>query len=368
MGLGALIAKLGVDITGWRHGWKQAEGVARKSSKDIGAFTKGQLAGMFGAGAIGAAVKNTVEYAGRIRDMSDALGISTDTLQQMDFAATQSGASLESFTGSMVKLGKAQQEAVNDPGGGAAAAFQKLGISMEQVKSMKIEDLFFKVGRAFKDAKNPQEMLAAGIKVMGRGADEVFPAMVGGLEETMMAAQTLGQVMGEDVIDALDDVGDKFDELKGRARTGVGQIGVWALNAANWAAKEVEYAAKFWGAGVGNPNMTPAEAVAEADRLTAGEDAAGISATASKKARREAARAAGRLVVDETPIEATTAKGGGVGGATVTGWQQIGAFAFTNPLLEEQKNANRLLTRIEKNTKPIGPTLQMPGYDGLFTE
>lgn len=366
MGLRALIGTLGLNITGWQHGWQKAETTAKKASAGIASFTKGQLGAMFGAAAMGAAIKNTVEYAGHIRDMSDALGISTDTLQQLDFAATQSGSSLDQFTGAMLKLGKAQQEAVNDPKGDAAKAFEKLGVSAQQLKGMRVEDLFTKVGKAFESAVSPQALLTAGLAVMGKSATSVFPAMVAGLTESMEAAKGLGQVMSEDVIDSLDDMGDKVDELKGLFRTELGGAVVWILEKIRATVTGISRVAQMMGA-MSVRQVGWDEALEQVASNEMEKESVRSSAKAARDKTRAAARAFSAAVEDtDVKTKKATKSPAGIGASTSTGWQNIGAFAFTNPLLGEQKQSNRYLADIRRNTAKKSEGAVFSSFDDLL--
>src|SRR5207248_7000291 len=65
------------------------------------------------------------------------LGISTDAVQQLDFALKQNGSSIEAATKFFEKLAISRDKAL---GGGEGAAakiedFRKLGISLEQLKT-----------------------------------------------------------------------------------------------------------------------------------------------------------------------------------------------------------------------------------------
>ena len=59
----------------------------------------------------------------------------------------------------------------------AQALMRALGISAEQLKSAKLEDLFKAVGRSVRDAADVQTVLGDAFKVMGKGAGNVLAAM-----------------------------------------------------------------------------------------------------------------------------------------------------------------------------------------------
>ena len=169
--------------------------------------------GIAAAGAgIAALTHKTIEYGGRINDLSARLGVSTDALQEFDHAATMNGATLEDFTGALQKLAIARQEAL-EKGGEKMEAFRALGISVEQLKTARVEDLFKGIGRSVRDAADVQTVLGDAVAVMGKGSGNVLAAMRNDLEATGAEARRLGLIIGEDTIAKLDELGDKTDTL-----------------------------------------------------------------------------------------------------------------------------------------------------------
>lgn len=181
----------------------------------------GGLLGGFGGGALGAAgagiaiaalSAKTIEYGGRISDMAARLGVGTDALQELDYAMELNGATLEDATAAMQKLGMARREAL-EKGGEKLAAFEALGISIEQLKTARLEDLFKAVGRSVRDAADVQTVLGDAFEVMGKGASNVLAAMRSDLDATGEEARRLGLIIGEDVIAQLDELGDRSSTL-----------------------------------------------------------------------------------------------------------------------------------------------------------
>jgi len=219
-----LLSKLGLDWSGFKVGLKQAESAsgafAKHISSEIGGQVKSAFAGYIGFEAIKELGHQTIEYAHNIETMSERLGVSTDRLQEFDFAAKKSGASLEDFAHAMQKIGVTRSKALDEgPAGGMVKAFQKLGVSFEDLKSKRIDDLFLQIGDAFQKSKDPQQLLAASIEVMGRNSASVFAAMMQGLRGTSDEARRLGTVIDEDVIDKLGELNVKMEVSGMRARS-----------------------------------------------------------------------------------------------------------------------------------------------------
>src|SRR5262245_52321605 len=85
---------------------------AAKLDASLGSGLTTRLAGLFGATAITAAVKNTIEYASRFQDMSAKLGVGAEFLQEAAYAAEQTGASLGDVEMALRKIQIAQVAAL----------------------------------------------------------------------------------------------------------------------------------------------------------------------------------------------------------------------------------------------------------------
>mgnify|MGYP000629678798 CR=1 FL=1 len=209
MAIFSLIAKLGLDGTNFESGLKKSQSMA----KGVGREVTATLAAMFAVDKIAQFGLSIVDAAGQINDLSTRLGVSAEFLQEMQFAAKQSGASIEDVAGAVEKLSIARMKAL---GGDKKTIenFDKLGVSMEMIKHLGAEDLFKALGEPFAAGMDPQLLIAPFKELAGKGAGALIPAMVQGLTESAQQARDLGIVIDTDVIDALDDVADRMDTLK----------------------------------------------------------------------------------------------------------------------------------------------------------
>lgn len=189
-----------------------------------------------GAAAAGVAVTTlagkTVEYGGNIADLSARLGVSTDALQEFDYAMTLNGATLDDATASMQKLGAARQEAL-EKGGEKLASFEALGIDVEQLKTARLEDLFKGVGRSVRDAADVQMVLGDAIALMGKASGNVIAAMRADLESAGEEARRLGLIIGGDTIAKLDALGDSATTTGKRMMAGFAPVVEFILEGVN---------------------------------------------------------------------------------------------------------------------------------------
>lgn len=184
----------------------------------------GGVAGVVGGAVVGAvgaaidAVSNLVnsygELGGRLTDMSDRTGLSTETLGELDYAATKSGTSLETLEGSLAKMGNKLVDAAAGSKT-ARAAFATLGLSVEQLSQLSPDQQFERIAQAISEIDDPAARTAAAMDVFGKSGADLLPLMKDGAEGIQAfreEAVDLGRLSGRDV-DALDQLSDTFETL-----------------------------------------------------------------------------------------------------------------------------------------------------------
>ena len=176
----------------------------------------GMIAGAFSVGAVVNLARETIAFGGQISDLSDRYGVSTDMVQKLKFAAEQSGSSVEAMLGGFKKMNLAMVEAT-EGNTDKQDAFQRMGVSMDDLKSKSPEEVFRMIARAAKDMPHTPQLFADIKDVLGKAGDELLPAFRAGLDEAIKRAEDLGLVMSKATIASLDGIGDQFDVLKLRA-------------------------------------------------------------------------------------------------------------------------------------------------------
>lgn len=210
MAIFSLIAKLGLDGTNFESGLKRSQSMAQ----GVGMGITKTLAGMFAVEKIVEFGLSIVDAAGKINDLSARLGVSAEFLQEMEYAAKQSGASIDDVAGAVEKLSIARMKALSGDKR-SIELLQQLGFSIQKVKEMSGgEGLFMEIGKLFESGIDPQKLIGPFKELAGKGAGALIPAMVQGLTESAQQARDLGIVIDTEVIDALDDVADRMDTLK----------------------------------------------------------------------------------------------------------------------------------------------------------
>lgn len=159
----SLMARLGLDTSGFKAGLKDAHS----------AFSK--LAGQIGVGlsvaGIASYTRGIAEYGARVSDLGKRYQVSTDVIQKFGNAAEQNGSSLDGMAKGFNKLDIATSKAL---GGNEkiTKAFAHLGITVADLRTMTPEELMLKLGHS---SMNAADMVA----VLGKSALELIPTLKG---------------------------------------------------------------------------------------------------------------------------------------------------------------------------------------------
>jgi len=160
--------------------------------------------------ALGKSISDVSKYGDHVDKMSQKIGFSAEGFQKWDYVLNRAGTSIDSMAPVMKTLSNA---AVSN-----SDAFQKLGISQEEVANMSQEELFGRTIQALSGMEEGAERTALASKLLGRGASELAPLINGGteaIEEQMKMAEEYGMVMSDDAVKASADFVDAQTTLQG---------------------------------------------------------------------------------------------------------------------------------------------------------
>lgn len=190
----------GVKNAGLKSGLEEAKTMV----KDFRQEANGQLAGALTFGGAAALIGSIVEYADKIKDLSDVYGVSTDILQQWGAAADQNASSADAVASAFNKLIINQSKAV---GGNEEmqTSFAQLGVTMADLKNLSPEEIMMKIGASSMDA-------ASLVQVLGKSALELRPLLSGLADGSIEMAHAMS---GE----AVDALAQLSDEVKGMRQT-----------------------------------------------------------------------------------------------------------------------------------------------------
>jgi hypothetical protein len=208
-----LFAKLGLDID---KGSFTAADVLLAGVK-TGLVALGGLA-VAAAGGLGVMVHDLVETASTLNDTSIALGINTDALQEIGFAAKLGGSGIEEMRGGLAILNK-HLTAAKDGNEESQKAFAKLHIKIRDTNgALKTTDVVLgDVADALAKLPEGPERTARAMDLFGRSGASLLPVLSEGregLQKLRQEARDLGLVINAETIKAGDDLGDNLDRLK----------------------------------------------------------------------------------------------------------------------------------------------------------
>lgn len=128
--------KVSLDGSGFQRTMK---GIRSHAASELGGL-KSQIAGAFTIGAIVNFGKHLEQTVGRIKDLSEQYRVTTDEVQQVDFATKQSGLSFEDFGTALDKLAQTRRNAVegNDE---LRATFEKYGITLKELNDPQLQNI-----------------------------------------------------------------------------------------------------------------------------------------------------------------------------------------------------------------------------------
>ena len=216
-----LAARISLDSSEYENGVESASSKAANFSSAWKMAGKVAAAGFAAitttavatAGAISSAVSNTAQYADNIDKSSQKLGVSAQFYQEWEAVLQHSGTSMDSMTATFKQLANATQETTESQ----SEAFQKLGISVDDLKSMSTEEVFSTVISGLQKMEEGTERTAIATQLLGRGAMEMGALLNTSAEDTQKMidnVHALGGVMGDEAVKAGAQFQDSLQDLK----------------------------------------------------------------------------------------------------------------------------------------------------------
>ena len=165
-------------------------------------------------------ITKTVETASALNDTSIALGVTTDAIQELGYAAQLNGSSVEGMSDGIRKLSINMQAAASGSEE-AAQTFRRLGVQITEGGKLRAADaVLADIADKFKAMPSGARRVAAAVDLFGKSGAALIPTLAEGsakLAELRQEARDLGIVLDKDTIAAGDDLGDSWDRLKAAA-------------------------------------------------------------------------------------------------------------------------------------------------------
>lgn len=181
----------------------EAGGLQRGIKGLSGSF--GNLQTLAGLAAVTVGVKLVSSFVSANADiarMSDTLGVSTDTLQELQFAAGQTGTSLETISDASRTFSERILE-VKQGSADAKEQFDFLGLSAEQLGGLDTEDQLLALADSLSEVENQSEQVAIAQALLGDSGSELlklFEDGASGIARYAAEAHAAGAVLDEDLV------------------------------------------------------------------------------------------------------------------------------------------------------------------------
>jgi hypothetical protein len=228
-----LLIKWGADLSGAQKGFKQLskdlKSVGKSLSSAGSTLTKSVTAPV--AATVGALTALTVKSAGAADDintLAQKFGLTTDRVQELQYASQFLDVEFDKMAGSMQKLthnmdlarygSKLQEE-----------AFAKLGVQYKNTDGTlrNAKDVWNDTIDALNNISNEAERDAIAYNLFGRSAVELNPLIKAGsaeLEKLSEEAHSVGAVINKDSISSLNKLNDTLDQVKSILAAAGGEI------------------------------------------------------------------------------------------------------------------------------------------------
>ncbi|MEN6360041.1 MAG: hypothetical protein ABFD59_08295 [Smithella sp.] len=168
-----------------------------------------QMAGMIGSAfAMGALVnfsKNTMKVANDLQEVARGLGISTESLQALQYTAERAGASSDGMTLALRRIQKAQ-DGVAGGNERLREAATALGYTWDGFINSRPDEIFERMSQRMNDSNATAEEGKATGDILGRGYTSLRATMqdvaAEGLDPMIEKLKTMNQIMTEDSVNA----------------------------------------------------------------------------------------------------------------------------------------------------------------------
>jgi len=226
--IGSLNAKLGLDAGGLFAGLHQAEGRLASFSagfSKLGSLATSSLAGLgagLSFGAFTAAIKSTIDDAGRLVDVSAKLDIGVGALEQLELAAKTSGIEATTLHNAIGKL----QQKIGEAARGEEAAvkdFEAMGLSWRELAMASPDEAFTQVALKIGAMATAYERADGATQIFGKSGRELIPLLRDFQGEMDLAGKALVKLT-DDGAQKLDAMGDTWERLKAKASSSFREI------------------------------------------------------------------------------------------------------------------------------------------------
>lgn len=203
-------AKLALDASGFDRGLATAQSSVTKFAKTTG----GLIAGAFALDKIIAGFSSAIEKGDQLQDIAEKFGVSASKLQLLGNAASVFGSGIDQVSAGLNKLSLAQQKALAGDNG-LANTFAEVGISLDDLRSMKPEDILLKISDSFASGANEGRQFIIVNELLGKAQTDLIKVLNQGSAAIIEQGENIGVYTDEQIasLSALSDSLKRFQNL-----------------------------------------------------------------------------------------------------------------------------------------------------------
>ena len=203
-------AKLALDASGFDRGLSVAQSSVMRFAKTTG----GLIAGAFALDKIIAGFSSAIEKGDQLQDIAEKFGVSASKLQLLGNAASVFGSGIDQVSAGLNKLSLAQQKALAGDNG-LANTFAEVGISLDDLRSMRPEDILLKISDSFASGANEGRQFIIVNELLGKAQTDLIKVLNQGSAAIIEQGENIGVYTDEQIasLSALSDSLKKFQNL-----------------------------------------------------------------------------------------------------------------------------------------------------------
>lgn len=160
-------------------------------------------------------VNSAMDYAREIQQLSDELGLSTTKIQELEYVAQSTGASIDTLTSAYERMTKNMEKASSGTGT-AASAFEALGVKVtdSQGRMRNAENVFFETIDALAQLESHTEKSQYAMDIFGNSAMDIIQIINMGSQGIRELATEMNGVLSQEDIKKLTDAKEAVAQLE----------------------------------------------------------------------------------------------------------------------------------------------------------
>lgn len=162
-----------------------------------------------------AATKSFADMGDKIGKTSKRIGVSVEALSELEYAASQSGASLEQIEGAFRGMERGIYNATKGTGE-AKDAFDKLGVPIAEIAGLSPEQQFMVIGESLSRVQDETKRAAMAMAIFGDAGTQLLPMFrdgARGVDELRQKARDLGLVLTSEDVQSAEAFTDTMDNV-----------------------------------------------------------------------------------------------------------------------------------------------------------